>query len=453
VLQADLTGTCKVFDWTNPAQLDAYFALHQPFEQQGVDFFWLDWCCDASSATAPGLSSDTWINSRYAARERARGLRWLAFSRMGASFGPVSDGDRGVGDGGLGAFAEHRYTIQFTGDTCATWSMLAFEAQLTASEGNVGLPYVSHDIGSFNGQPVAGQCTGLGTPLASEHLPDDIYARWVQFGTFQPLDRLHSNHGDRLPRTATAAADAAAADFLRLREALEPYTYTLARRAYDTGLPITGALYLRWPRLAAAYEHRAEYTFGRDLVVEPVTAPGDPAPATVWVPPGTWVDYFTGRPYIGPSVQTLSVPLSQMPVLVRAGAIVPTQAAALNTPPSPARTLILTAFPGATGTFTLYDDAGVGFGYTRGEYARTSITQVRRGHRARLVIGRARGRLRRILAARAWSVRFLAVARPRVVRIDGRRARDWSYDRATQTLTVATGAMRTSRAVTITAGP
>jgi alpha-D-xyloside xylohydrolase len=142
-----------------------------------------------------------------------------------------------------------------------------------------------------------------------------------------------------------------------------------------------------------------------------------------------------------------------MPVLVRAGAIVPTQPDASNTPPSPARTLTLTAFAGASGKFTLYDDAGVGFGYTHAEYTRTAITQVRRGRRARLVIGRARGRLRRILATRAWKVRFLSLARPRLVRIDGKRSRDWSYDPAARTLTVNTGAVRTSRATTITAGP
>ena len=172
--------------------------------------------------------------------------------------------------------------------------MLAFEAQFSAEEGNAGLPYVSDDIGSFNGQPEAGQCSAQ-TGLLNEHLPDDMYARWVAFGTFQPLDRLHSNHGDRLPWEYGPAANAAAAGFLRLREALNPYIYTLDRRTYDTGLPITGALYLQWPSLAGAYENPAEYTFGPDMVVEPVTAGGDPAPATVWVPPGQWVDYFTGR--------------------------------------------------------------------------------------------------------------------------------------------------------------
>jgi hypothetical protein len=406
VLIADPTAQCGVFDWTKPRQIDSYFALHQPFERLGVDFFWFDWCCDDSSAVAPGLTADTWINSLYAREQRARGSRWPAFARVGASYSASApdDGD-GLG-GGTGIFAEHRSTIQFTGDTCATWQMLAFEAQFTASEAAVGLPYVSHDIGSFNGQPEAGQCSAQ-TGILNEHLPDDLYARWVAFGTFQPLDRLHSNHGDRLPWEYGAAADAAAAGFLRLREALDPYLYTLARRSYDTGLPIAGPLYLRWPGRAAAYQHPSEYTFGPGIVVEPVAVAGDPAPATLWVPPGTWVDYFTGQRFRGPGVRTLSVPLAQMPVLVRAGSIVPTQPDVPFTRPAPPRKLILTMYSGATGRFELYDDHGAGFGYTRGAFTWTPIVHTERNGVATVTIGPARGRFPGAPRTRTWEVRLV----------------------------------------------
>src|SRR5579875_3097493 len=84
--QADPAGQCHVFDWTKPRQLAAYFALNRPLLRQGVDFFWLDWCCDASSANAPGLTPDTWINSRYAAIQHAAGSRWPVLSRVGGSY-------------------------------------------------------------------------------------------------------------------------------------------------------------------------------------------------------------------------------------------------------------------------------------------------------------------------------------------------------------------------------
>ncbi len=438
ILIADVTANCAVFDWTKPRQIDAYFALHQEFARTGADVFWFDWCCDDSRAVASGLTADTWINSLYAGEQRSRGTRWPAFSRVGASYDSSLPNDGDGQSGGTGIFAEHRYTIQFTGDTCATYPMLAFEAQMSAEEGNVGLPYVSHDIGSFHGQDVQGQCGQLGTSALSAHLPDDLYARWVALGTFQPLDRLHSDHGDRLPWQYGSAADAAAASFLRLREALNPYIYTLARHAHDTGLPITGALYLEWPALPGAYQHPTEYTFGQDVVVEPVAADGDPAPATVWVPPGSWTDYFTGQRFRGPSVQTLSVPLSQMPVLVRDGAVIPTEPYQPFTSPAPQRQLLLTVYGGGNGSFKLYDDQGVGFGYTGREYTWTPIIHRQRGRSSTVTIGPARGSFPGSIRGRSWLVRLVGVARPRAVRLNGQKLKRsrWSYASATRTLTI-----------------
>jgi hypothetical protein len=451
VLVATPAG-CYVFNWADARQLDAYLALHAPLESDGVDLWWLDWCCDGSSAQAPGLSADTWINSRYAERSAARGSRWPVLSRIGASFqGPGTDGDAGEGDGGAGAFAEHRYAIHFTGDTCATWPMLAFEPQFTTEEGNAGLPYVSHDIGSFNGPPIAGNCTdNPGSKLAN-----DIYVRWVQMGTFQPLDRLHSNHGARLPWEYPEPARTIAADFLRLREALVPYLYTLARDAYDSGLPLTRALYLQWPDLADAYAHPSEYTLGSDMLVAPVTAPGDPAAQTVWIPPGTWTDYFTGARLSGPKTVRLDVPLGRYPVFVRAGAIVPTQPPGLaTTTAGPQDPLVLTTWGGGRDSFDLYDDQGQGLAYRSGAYTTTHIASDTATARcSSLTIGPARGSFPGAPRTRSWQVRFVGVAEPLRVTVGGRalgRSR-WTYDTATRTLTIATPELPTRSAASVAA--
>ena len=446
VVQADPTGQCMVFDWADRRHLDAYFALHAPFEELGADSWWLDWCCDGSRADAPGLTPDTWINKQYFDRQRARGSRWPAFQRIGGShqlgFG---------GNGGTGAFAEHRYTIQFTGDTCATWPLLRFASEFTAAAGSIGLPYVSHDIGSFFGRSPTGVCDRQLSPLLSpamNDLPADMYVRWVQLGTFQPLDRLHSHHGLRLPWEYPGEAGAVAADFLRLRGALVPYLYTLAREARDTGLPMVRALYLQWPEHDQAYEHPAQYTLGRDVLVAPVGRPGDPAEATVWFPPGRWIDWFTGEAHRGPATERLSVPLERMPVFVRAGGIVPTQPPVATTPAGPLGELVLTAYAG-NGRTTLYDDAGDGLAYERGEATRTTITQRRRPGETGLTIGRARGGFPGAPATRAYEVRLVGVPRPRRVTVAGSPTTSFDYDAATRTVTVRTGGLPTRRAVTV----
>jgi hypothetical protein len=140
-----------------------------------------------------------------------------------------------------------------------------------------------------------------------------------------------------------------------------------------------------------------------------------------------------------------------MPVLVRAGSIIPTQPYAPFTPPAPPRALIITAFPAGAGSFRLYDDAGVGFGYERGRDAWTEISQVRRGRLTALRIGAMRGSFPGAPRARSWTVRLLGVRRPRAVEVGGRHVRSWSYDAASHALTIPTRSIPTSRAVTITA--
>ncbi|HEX4895726.1 MAG TPA: TIM-barrel domain-containing protein, partial [Solimonas sp.] len=261
LLQTD-PSPCYVFDWTKAEQLEAYFDLHQPIEATGIDFWWLDWCCEGSRAQAPGLSADTWINAAYAKQHEAMGSRWPAFSRIGGSF---QNGKAGVDNNGIGAFAEHRYSLHFTGDTCSTWALMAFQAEMTAAEGNIGMPYVSHDIGSFLGEPLPGaDCNNMVN--TGQHLPDDMYVRWVQFGTFQPILRLHSHHGDRLPWEYPGKAQTVAADFLRLRGQLVPTLYSLSRIAHDSGLPMARPLYLQWPERDEAYRYRSQYTLGKDML-------------------------------------------------------------------------------------------------------------------------------------------------------------------------------------------
>jgi hypothetical protein len=447
VVQADPTGSCMVFDWTDPKQLEAYWWLHEPFERQGADFWWLDWCCDGSRADAPGLTPDTWINKQHHDRQRARGSRWPSFQRIGGSY-QLGFG----GKSGAGAFAEHRHTIQFTGDTCASWPLLGFASEFTAAAASIGLPYVSHDIGTFHAVSPTGVCDKDLSPILTPRnntLPPEMYVRWVQLGTFQPLDRLHSHHGERLPWEYPGRPGEIAADFLRLREALVPTLYTLARESHDTGLPMARAMYLQWPGRAEAYEHGAQYTLGRDILVAPVSSAGDPAETTVWFPPGTWVDWFTGERHRGPAVKRLAVPLDRLPVFVRAGGIVVTQPPVETTPPGPPASLVLTAQRGS-GRVRHYDDAGEGFDHERGRFSRTTITQRRARGVTTLTVGRARGPV--APAARTYEVRLAGVPRPRRVTVAGRRTVRWGYDAATRTVTVTTPRLSTRRAARIVVG-
>jgi alpha-glucosidase (family GH31 glycosyl hydrolase) len=414
-------GTCYTWDFTNRDNAASFVQLLQPFERQGVRFWWSDCCDGGNPVTVPGVSTNGWIDYQYV-RAARQGQRAFTYARMGD--GAVA------GDPAMIPWADHRYAIHFTGDTEPTWATLAFEDYLTIGEGNIGQPYVTDDIGSFTG----------------DHLPDDLYARWVQFGAFQPILRLHSDHGDRLPWEYGPAAEASAERAMRLHEALVPYSYTAAREAYDSGLPMVRGLYLDYPDAPDAYQFNHEYMYGDEMLVAPVTSPGTVAATKMWFPPGTWVDYFTGAEYHGPGVQTIPEPLDRMPVYVKAGGIVPEQPYMKHVGAQPDAPTILRVYSGADGSYRLYDDAGDGLGYQHGQYAWTPITHTQNGNGQQVIrIGAAQATYPGQPATRGFDVQAIDTSQPAQVHVNnavlprtaaGSSGTGWWYDQAAHTVHV-----------------
>jgi hypothetical protein len=353
------SGPCFVWDWSNISQAESNFAVQQSVQNAGVPFWWLDWCCDASYVSMPGVTPDSWINHLYAQELANQGERGFVLSRIGASYQ-----NSAAGAYATMAWADHRSAAHFTGDTWSTWNTLAMEAQLAQDEASVGQSYVSDDIGGF-----------LGPPSGAANDPSDLYLRWLELGTFQPIMREHSNSGQnaRLPWEYDNVTRLTGDQYLQLREQLVPYTYTLAQQASATGLPMSQPLYLDYPNETQAYNFPTEYLMGSNVLVAPVTTPGQVAAEQVWFPPGTWTDWFTGATFQGPSTQTLQVPVNRIPVFVKGGGIVPLQPATAHAADAGSSPLTLRVYPGGAGRFSLYQDAGSGLGYQQGQSATTTV--------------------------------------------------------------------------------
>jgi alpha-glucosidase (family GH31 glycosyl hydrolase) len=376
------------------------------------------------------------------------GQRGFVLARIGSS------NDDPVEVYPAGPWSDHTSAVAFTGDAWATWNTLAQEVALTPDEASIGEPYVSSDIGSFLGVP----------PLRTPD-PPDLYARWVQFGTFAPILRLHSDDQDRLPWQYPQPVQGITESFLRLREALIPYTYTLADQAHDTGLPLSRPLYLDYPEMAAAYGHPDEYLYGPDMLVAPVTSPGIVADTTVWIPPGRWVDYFTGATFTGPLTTTMAVPLNRMPVFVRAGGIIPEQSSSTKTTTASPKDMVFKVYSGSSGSFSLYGDSGTGLGYTKGQSTATRITdslgRARAGTTtARVTVGAATGHYLGEPTTVRYRLDLVDLTVPTQVMSDGHRldrrpsgsdAPGWSYQPSTATVVIITGPASTAQQLTVTA--
>ncbi|QQD77200.1 carbohydrate-binding protein [Curtobacterium sp. YC1] len=441
-------GDRYLFDWSDPDQLEAYFDLHTSMQPEGVDMWWLDWCCSENSKySANGVTPDAFINKQYAKyTDEQLGGRGLAFSR---AYGSLTAGGYGNPQAvPTGPWADKRTTVHFTGDTTSSWDMLLAEVGYTPGESAAtGLASVSHDIGGHNGA----QYGIAGAEEGTTQLPEDLYARWVQLGTFQPIDRLHSNHSDRLPWQYPAAAEASAKQFLNLREALVPLTYTLAAQATETGTPILQPLYLQYPEAQESYAQAgSEYLYGPDVLVAPVTTANDKtgtATRSVWFPEGSsWTDWFTGKTYAGGTTADVTTDLNAMPVFVKSGGIVPTRSEQVRNDAAPLDAVTLTVATGADGSFDLHEDAGgdsasattKATAKAAAGSASTAVRYTQQPTGGSLDIAPADGSFAGQVQDRSWTATFTNADRPRTVTIDGRpiATSAWTYDADTRTISV-----------------
>jgi Glycosyl hydrolases family 31/Ricin-type beta-trefoil lectin domain/Domain of unknown function (DUF5110) len=428
-------GSQAVWDWGDVAQAESYFDVQDP-TQNAADFTWLDWCCDNSTVSTPGVAPDSWINYLTARQKTNLGERGYVLSRIGASYQTST-----AGAYASGPWAEHRSAIGFTGDTSGTWNTLASQAQLTQAEGSVGFSYVSDDIGSFLGS-------------GGQNLPDDLYLRWLQLGTFQPIMREHSDvsQNERLPWAYDSATKATGDQFLQLRSQLVPYLYTLSSQVTATGLPMAKSLYLDYPDQADAYTNPGEYLLGSNMLVAPVTTPGSAVAAKVWFPPGTWQDYFTGASFTGPGTQTIDMPTSRMPVFVKAGAIVPLQPADSHANKAGTAPLTLQVHAGGNGSFSLYNDAGEGLGYQSGQSTTTPIGYTENASGSTVTIGATSGSYPGAPGSRTYGVDLVDLSQPTSVQVNGQTlpASGWTYDSGTHTLHVSAGSVPAGQTATVT---
>src|SRR5205085_4960490 len=182
-----------------------------------------------------------------------------------------------------------------------------------------------------------------------------------------------SGNGNNYPPESelhNAAVEPICKTFLELRYRMLPYNYTLMREACDTGLPPMRALWLHHANDAEAVKLGDEYLWGRDILVAPVVEKGAKS-RRVYLPAGTWFDWWTGKQVEGKKWIEREVDLATMPLYVRAGAIVPLDPVRQYTSQNVTEPTTLRVHPGANGMFTLYDDDGQSLGYRDGSDAKT----------------------------------------------------------------------------------
>ena len=346
------------FDILSPEFMENYFdILHHPYEKDGVDFWWMDWQQGGNywwihePNTNGNLQDERevldplWmLNHLHIGDIKRNEKRPMFFSRYS---GPGSQ----------------RYPVGFSGDAFVTWESLNFQPYFTSTASNAGYGWWSHDIGGH----------------MSGYRDDELTARWVQFGVFSPINRLHSSNTEfvrKEPWCYEEKTEGIIKEWLRFRHKLFPYIYTMTYRNHTELEPLIQPMYYSYPKSSAAYDVKNQYMYGTELMVAPITKPNNHitklGSTEVWFPKGDWFDFFTGTHYTSKSGRILSVHrrINDMPVFAKAGAIIPLQEASEL---KAGNDLSVCIFPGKNNRFNLYEDAGDGYGFTQGEFVQTEM--------------------------------------------------------------------------------
>ena len=366
------------YDGSDKHFMDTFWQYtHVPLMQQGVDFWWLDWGKPPVSKL-PSLDGLSMLNDYYFKKTDVDGKRGQSFSRWA-----------GWGD--------QRNPIHFSGDADSGWKMLTFEVPFTSTSGNVGCFFWSHDTGGYRGGR-----------------NEESYTRWVQFSALSATLRSHSAgvaDMDRRPwKWPSWATDSMRRSF-HLRSNLIPYVYSSAAQAVKASVPFIRSMYIDHPTEEAAYHNGQQYYFGDNLLVAPITAPGQGDNHLgwqhVWFPGGTWYQYFTGEKFTDKGNVLVSADINEFPLFVRAGVPLPEQPYSERPTSTPLKNLVLRCFPGAdgdTGTSQLYEDDGISDDYKTGGFATTTLSYSRHGDEITIRVAPTSGSYKGQVTSRAYTV-------------------------------------------------
>jgi len=316
-----------------PAARNWWWAHEVPLVKEGMDGWWNDEA-EQTYDEFFNMSMTEWQGLRAASPHRV----WT----LSRSFAP-----------GMQRFG----AAVWSGDITSTWSTLANQPGTMLNFSMAGMPFCSQDLGGFFGPP-----------------SPEMYARWIEEGVFIPVMRSHGMlNQDRWPWAFGDDAYAAAKQAIELRYRLIPYLYTCASQTSQTGAPIMRPLFFNYPSDTNTLNMQDEWMEGSSLLAAPILSQG--GSRTVYLPAGRWYDFNTGASIEGPkTISITNAPLTSIPMYAPAGSILPLGPVMQHTGQQPEDPLEVRVYPGANGTFSLYEDAGDDYGYLKGESSHITFT-------------------------------------------------------------------------------
>ncbi len=344
-------GTCAFPDFTNPATREWWGDNHAALLDLGVAGIWCDMNEPALFVPQQSTMPEDVVHPGggeprlHAQVHNLYGSQMAQATRDGLA--RLRPERRPFVISRAGFAGLQRHALQWTGDNSSWWEHLWMSMPQLQNLGLSGMAFCGVDCGGF-----FGDCDG------------ELLARWTEAAIFQPFLRNHSQMGSvrQEPWAFGEPWEGMIGAMLRLRMRLLPYLYGLFEEAHRTGAPVMRPLLFEHPGDAVTYTADDEFMLGDALLVAPVTRPGVEH-RHVYLPAGTWVQWWTGEVATGPVHTLAHAPLGRPALYARANAAIPLWPERMHTgEPAGRLTLRVHAVPGEPVTRSLYEDAGDGFG-------------------------------------------------------------------------------------------
>jgi len=348
-----------LYDAFNPKARDYYWGLmNRALFQIGADAWWLD----TTEPETEGRADNLLTTNKVAIGNGARYANEFPLMTTAA----VYEGQRKASDQkrvfilsrSTYAGAQRNAAATWSGDIDPKWETFRRQIPAGLNYSLSGLPYWTTDIGGF--------------VVAN---PDDpayreLYVRWFEFGAFCPIFRAHGTRTTNQNEIWSYGPDAQKilTSYDRLRYRLMPYIYSLAWRTTHDGYSIMRPLVSDFRGDVRAQNVGDQFLFGPSILVSPVTEPGA-TQRHIYLPDATWTDFWTGVSMRGAKSLDVDAPLAREPLFVRAGSIVPLGPDLQYAAEKPADPIELRIYPGADGSFTIYEDEGDTYNYEKGAFA------------------------------------------------------------------------------------
>jgi alpha-glucosidase len=362
-------GESVFVDYTLPAAREWWGDLHRAYLDNGVAGIWNDMNEPADFVDQTGknqidvVSYDEGEKSTHAKNRNVFALLMARATYEGLE--RLRPNQRPYVITRAGYAGIQRYSTMWTGDTNSTWESLALNIPMFTSLGLSGEPFVGSDVGGFIGR-------GNG----------ELLTRAYQISFLAPFCRNHKviDGYDQEPWRFGKYYEDIIRKYLKLRYQLLPFLYTTLEEAHRTGVPLFRPLVLNYQDDPNTYNLDDEFMIGDALLVAPIVKP-DVTRRLVYLPKGTWYDYWTTKKYEGGATIAVEAPLETVPMFVRAGAIIPMGPEMNYVGQKPVDPITFNIYPDDKGgaAATLYEDDGVSPLYKQDGFRRTSVNVKRVG--------------------------------------------------------------------------